>query len=527
MSAVPSAVNAATDFNDLARERGLTAVRNQVAAAIPTAPPVEWPEPIIPGALRTPEIRPELLPGWVGSMARAVSESTQTPPALAVMTVLAVLATVLQRRFEVAPHGDGYTELLGLWTIGVAPSGGRKSAVLGALLAPLVRWEKLLRDRMRPEIARVLSARAVAKKRIERLLQDSAKTKDAQAREAIRAEIQREEDEMPDDLRAPRLFTGDITPERLQTLLAEHGERMAVFSDEAGIFLTMAGLYTGGTANIDVFLQAHAGTAMRVDRAGRAAHIDKPALSFGLLMQPGVLADVANKPRFRDSGLLARFLYVVPPSNVGKRDVRANKPVPPEVQAGYERGLMALLEGRTDPLQAPRRLGMSEPAREAWLDLAEEIERNQGEGGQYESIGDWTSKLPGAVARVAAVMELAEVGLHADEVSLASMERAIQLGRLLIPHAQAAFGLLGTDNTDMDAQAVLRWIRAGEFDEFSKREAHKAMEGRFRSVDRLTACLERLEACDVVRSFKRAPAGGRAGRPSVVYQVNPKVFLSQ
>ncbi len=521
MSAVPPL---GSDFNDLARSRGLDAVRAQVAAAVAAVPPAEWPDPIIPGALRTPEIEPELLPGWAGAMARAVSEATQTPPALATMMTLAVLAAVLQRRFEVAPNGAGYTEPLSLWALGAAASGSRKSAVLGALLGLPVHWEKLLRDRMRPEISRVLSARAVAKKRIERLLQDSAKAKDAQAREAIRAEIQREEDDMPDELRAPRLFTGDITPERLQTLLVEHGERMAVFSDEAGIFLTLGGLYTGGAANIDVFLQAHAGTAMRVDRAGRAAHIDRPALSFGLLLQPGVLSDVANKPRFRDSGLLARFLYVVPASNVGKRDVRANKPIPPEVQAAYESGLMALLEGRTDPLAAPRRLGVSEAALEAWLDLAEDIERRQGEGGEYESISDWTSKLPGAVARVAALMELAEVGLRADEVSHGSMDRAIRLGRLLIPHAQAAFGLLGTDNVDMDAQAVLRWIRAGEFDEFKRSTAHRAMEGRFRSVDRLKACLERLEACDVVRPVKRRAEGGGAGRPSLVYLVNPKVF---
>ena len=34
--------------------------------------------------------------------------------------------------------------------------------------------------------------------------------------------------------------------------------------------------------------------------------------------------------------------------------------------------------------------------------VAQEIEDHQGEGGRYEAISDWTSKLPGAVARVAA-----------------------------------------------------------------------------------------------------------------------------
>jgi replicative DNA helicase len=370
--------------------------------------------------MRTPAISADALPGWLGDMAGAVADSTQTPPALAVMCCLGVLATVLQRRYEVAPFGDSYTEPLALWTLSASPSGTRKSAVLNAMLSPLVHWEKLLRDRMRSEIARVNAARAVAKKRIERLLQDAAKAKDASEREAVRAEIQREEEQMPDELRAPRLFTGDTTAERLQALLVEHGERMAVHSDEAGIFLIMAGIYNGGASNIDVFLQSHAGTPMRVDRAGRSAHVDKPALSFGLLLQPGVLSEVASSRRFRDSGLLARFLYAMPPSNVGTRDVRRHTPIPVPVKQEYERRLFALLDGVPGAVVAPKVLTLSDAAREAWLDLAEEVEREQGEGGRYESISDWTAKLPGATARMAALRVLPVPGLTRAETTAGS-----------------------------------------------------------------------------------------------------------
>lgn len=511
----------ATDFNDLANVASLEEVRKQLKHAEPTVPAPEWPDPILPGTLRTPAITPDILPAWMGDMAQAVSDSTQTPPALAVMSCLAVLATVLQRRFEVAPFGDSYTEPLALWTLSASPSGTRKSAVLNAMNGPLVHWEKLMRDRMRGEIAKANAARAVAKKRVERLLQDAAKAKDATAREALRAEIQLEEESMPDEMRAPRLFTGDTTAERLQAMLVEQGERMAVHSDEAGIFLIMAGIYNGGASNIDVFLQGHAGTPMRVDRAGRFAHIDRPALSFGLLLQPGVMSEVASSRRFRDSGLLARFVYAMPPSNVGTRDVRKHSPIAAEVRGEYERQLFTLLEGVPGPVAAPRVLPLSDAAREAWLDLAEEIERQQGEGGRYESISDWTSKLPGAAARIAALFELAEVGLHAEEVSHAAMDRALRLARLLIPHAQAAFGLLGTDAADVDAAAVLKWAKAGELDEFTRRECQKAMEGRFRSIDRLQKALARLEQQDVVREFKRHNKGAP---PTTAYRVNPKAL---
>ncbi|NDP61068.1 YfjI family protein [Polaromonas sp.] len=513
----------ATDFNDLAAMASIEEVQRQIDQAVPSVEPPVWPDPILPGTLRTPPIPPEVLPSWMADMARAVSASTQTPPALAVMCGLAVLATVLHRRFEVSPFGDSYTEPLALWTLSASPSGTRKSAVLNAMLGPLVRWEKLLRDRMRSDIAKVNATRAVAKKRIERLLQDAAKAKEPSEREAIRAEVEREETEMPEEIRAPRLFTGDTTAERLQAMLVEHGERMAVHSDEAGIFLIMAGIYNGGAANIDVFLQGHAGTPMRVDRAGRSAHVDKPALSFGLMLQPDVMSEVAGSSRFRGSGLLARFLYAMPASNVGTRDVRKHTPIPEEVAAEYQDYLFSLLEGVPGAVEAPKVLTLSEAARDVWLDLAEEIEHQQGEGGRYESINDWTSKLPGAVARIAAVLELAETGLQAVEVSHASMDKALKLGRLLIPHAQAAFGLLGTDAVDNDAVAILKWIRANERTDFTRRECQKAQEGRFRSMDRLQKALARLEQQDVVREFKRHNKGAP---PTTAYSVNPKVLAT-
>lgn len=492
--------------------------------ARPIKPAPEWPDPILPGTVRTPAIPADVLPTWLGDMAQAVSDATQTPSALATMAALAVLATVLQRRFEVAPFSDGYVEPLSIWTLSASPSGTRKSAVLSAMLGPLVHWEKLLRDRMRPEIARVNAARAVAKKRIERLLQDAAKAKDASERAAIRSEIEREEMEMPDELLAPRLFSADATAERIQALLVEHGERMGLLSDEGGILGIMGGLYSGAP-NFDVYLMGHAGTTpLRVDRAGRSAHVDKPALSFGLLLQPDVLAEVAANRRFRASGLLARFLFAMPASNVGTRDVRRHSPIPAAVRDEYERRLHQLLDGVPGPVTAPKVLTLTDAAREAWLDMAQAIEVEQGDGGRYESISDWTAKLPGAAARIAALLELAEMGLQAEEVSHAAMDRAIRLARLLIPHAQAAFGLLGTDATDSDAAAIVKWIKAGDRQQFTRREAQKAQEGRFRSVERLQKALERLERQDVLREFRRHNKGAP---PTTAYRVNPKVLLSR
>lgn len=534
-----------SDFNDLARVAGAGAVVTSIDSAIathktsrekptrggaasPGAQPAknegEWPEPMIPGNKNVAEIPASLLPTWVGDMASAVAESTQTPPAMSVMLALSVLATVTQRQWSVQPHGEftSYVEPLSLWTLTAMPSGARKTAVINALADPLMFWEKRERDSLKREIARVNEARAAAKNRIDKLIRSTSSDDDEETRQRINLAIERERDNTPDEIFSPKLFTGDTTAETLQTLLVKQSERMAVLTDEGGIFLVMAGMYSGGHASLDVFLQAHAGSPVRVDRADREAYLENPALSFGLALQPGILFDVASGRRFRDSGLLARFLYCMPISTVGKRDVRRHVPIPKAVRLAYEAGLFGLLDKRPRISGEPKLLAFSDPARECWLDFAEEIERQQGEGGKFESISDWTSKLPGAAARMAGLIELAEVGSGADSISEDAAMRGVALARALISHAQEAFGLLGTDAADGDALAMLKWIRTDGGALFKRSTCQKAMEGRFRSVARLAAAAARLVQRDVLREFKEANKGAP---PSVWYRVNPKVFV--
>jgi putative DNA primase/helicase len=481
----------------------------------------DWPEPMMPGAAKVEDIPADILQGWAGDMAAAVAASTQTPTAMSVMITLSVLASVLQRRFEVAPKGEEneYREPLSLWTLTAMQSGARKSAVIGALTAPLLRWEKREGDRVRSEISRVKSLQKVAESRIARLTAEASKAKDAATREQITKEIQQEMDLVPADVFAPRIFTGDTTAERLQGLLVEQGERFAVLSDEAGIFQIMAGMYSGGVGALDVFLQSHAGSAVRVDRAGRLAHLDRPALSFGLALQPGILANVAGSRQFRDSGLLARFLYAIPPSTVGKRNVRHEAGIPEGVRLCYADGIGRLLEGVGGKPGKPRCLPFSSPAKEAWLDFCEDVESQQGEGGRFYSVCDWTSKLPGAAARIACLMELAEVGVTAEDVSHDAMSRALRLARILIGHALAAFDLLGADPVEENAAALLTWARGNAFSEFSQRECMTALSGRFRQKEPLEKVVKMLQDRDVLRIQKRANKGARA---SVVYLLNPR-----
>jgi putative DNA primase/helicase len=497
----------------------------QASATIADAQQVEWPDPIMPGARQTPDIPATILPGIFGEHAAAVAEATQTPPALAVLFTISVLATILQGRYLVEPFGDGdYRETLSLWTVTCYPVGGRKTAVFNACAAPVQRWEKLAGDRARPEIYRRFAAREVALKRIERLKNDAAREDDAKKRSLIEDEIKRTKEEMPEELKAPRCFTTNATPERTEGLMAEQDGKIGIWSDEADTFLNLTGALRGGVASLDAVLKGHAGSAIRVDRQGREAHLDKPALSMGLIVQPESFAELAAGRRLRNTGVLARFLFAVPRSNIGQRDVRLRKPIPRHLAESYHDALMHLLEGYEVRGSEPRVLPFDSAALEPWLAFAEGVEQHQGEGGRYEHISDWTSKLAGHAARLACVFQLARQGLDAKVVELASVESALAVCRLLVPHAEAAFSILGADDTDADALAVLRWLRGTERQEFTRREAQRSMHGRFAKVERLERALGVLRDLYIISGEKRAATGGRA---SAFYLINPKIYTKR
>jgi len=129
--------------------------------------------------------------------------------------------------------------------------------------------------------------------------------------------------------------------------LVEHGS-IAVLSPEGGVFDVMGGRYSG-EPNIDVYLKAHTGESLRVDRMNRPSeYVARPILTLCLTVQPVVLKRLAEKRDFRGRGLVARFLYSIPSSLLGRRAI--NPPlVPPDLSHRYEQLLRTLLSSAGGP----------------------------------------------------------------------------------------------------------------------------------------------------------------------------------
>src|SRR5215217_1597532 len=229
----------------------------------------------------------------------------------------------------------------------------------------------------------------------------------------------------------PRVLVDDASPERLTTLLADQGGRIALMSPEGGVFDMMAGRYSQGVPNLDVYLKGHAGDALRVDRVGRPSdYIQNPALTIGLAVQPEVLQGLANKPGLRGRGLLGRFLYAMPRDTLGKRTIRP-KAVPWQVEGAYNARVTKLLELSPSLPEEERQvktLRLQPEAQEEMERLLEWIEPKLAEDGEFGDMTDWAGKLAGAVARIAGILHMFEYAEEKEpwqfEVSADTFRRA-------------------------------------------------------------------------------------------------------
>lgn len=491
-----------------------------------------WDDPVIPCCQATPEISTDFLPCWLGAYTKAVSENTQTPQCLSVLMGLVVISTCIQKRFVVSPFGDDYIEPLSLWTVTSMPPASRKTAVVNMLTSPLINWENEELENLKVEISKTETTRAINFKTIDHLQIVASKESDTIKRDETIRKINLIKGNTPDELLPPRLWTGDVTPERLQGLLSEHGERMSLISDEGGIFEIMAGLYSGGKANLDIFLKGHAGQSTRVDRGGRTVILDNPALSFGLAVQPQVLSEFGegNKKRFRGIGTLARFLYGSPKSNIGKRDLDKRQSISESDKRLYHEGIFNLLSipviSDSKGKEIPRIIQLSPEARDRWLQFSKHIESKQGDGAEFEPIQDWTGKLPGAALRIAGNCHVVEHGDSSKPIDVKTMERALDLCELLIPHAKVSFDIMGVDQDVNDANAILSWIQETNETSFKRSDCHKKFHGRFIKQDRLIKALEVLQGWNVISEPTSIKPKG-AGRPSIIHHVNPKIFKDE
>jgi hypothetical protein len=468
------------------------------------------------------EAFPQPLAGYIETLAK----SHQVAADLVAGAVLGMATASAAGRAEVA-IGNTHVEPLNLYLAPVAPSGERKR-VIRETTFPLEDEERRLVEAATPGIATAKVERAIAEKRMKHLEETAARDKDATKRDQARREAVGLGQDLPLVPPEPRLLLDDATPEYVAKALAEQQGCIAIVSEEAGtLFEVMCGKYREGVADLDVYLKAYDGGAIRVGRISREpVTVEHPALTIVVTPQPAVLDRLAERSELRGRGLLGRILFIIPPSCVGTR-MYQNVAIDAAARAAYGDALRRILCLPRPREGAPRQLVLGGEALEIWTEYANRMEREQVEGGRLSSVRDWGSKHAGRVARIAGIFHLIDDQSwpepFAVPITPETVAAAWAVGEWLCDHALAAFSRMGTDPRVAMARRILGWTRRDRPERFTLRDLHQ----HFRQVDLPTDLLPALEVLEGRGFVRRRPDEGRRGRgrkPSPTFDVNPRTY---
>jgi replicative DNA helicase len=468
----------------------------------------------------------DALPGSVAAMVDAIAVATQTDGAMAGVAALGVLSACAGGRAQVEVR-RGWREPVNVYCAVVAAPGERKSAVVQAMTHPLVLAEQRLAQAIRPKRIAAHTTREIAYRRAEAAKVAAGKAAPQQQQrlleEAVTAELLAAQISVP---AMPKLIADDITPEAAVSLLADQQGRLAVISAEGGLFETIAGRYSGGVPNLEVWLKGHAGDAITVDRKGRdPEHIRHPALTLLLMLQPAVLTAVARHSLLEGRGLLARFLFALPSSRMGTRRIAA-PPVPEPIEQAYGDVVASIVTSLWDSADAAI-LQLSDTAHDTVIDFERTIEPEFLPLGKLHPIRDWGSKMTGATMRIAGLLHLAKHPVDAwnHPINAETVEDAIQLAKFFTSHAIAAFDAMHTDPLLDDAEYLLAVIKRLNREELSQRDMMvQGSRSRFRRVKDLVPVLALLEEHGYIGTVASENSGG-PGRPaSPRWQVHPQLL---
>lgn len=502
-------------------------------------------EPFTPLTLpmATPPFPRGNLPEWADQWCQAESKATQTPLALAASVAIGVIAAGIAGRVKYSPR-KGWVEPANLFLAPTLFTGERKSAVLDHGTAPIQEFEREAVERAEPTIAAIASEHRMLEAKMKAIEQKAAKAEDP----GEAAKLRQDAKALAKELAAhhvpaePQFLCDDATPEKLVQMMAQQGGRIFQASAEGTAFEICKGRYSE-TANIEVYLKAHAGDYLRTSRISRTDDIvPNPALTCVIAVQPHVIQGLAENATMRGRGFLARWLYSVPDSIVGSRAI-ATEPVSDSLTRAYYRNVLTIwgieMQPGPDGKPQPTMLEFSREGDGVLQDFERWLEPQLGQDGELSNMAGWGNKLAGATVRLAGLIHIADA-VAVDRpwqapISSGAVDRAVRLARdYFLPHAKAAFGIMGADVRRESALKVADWIQKecahsacsapGGTPAFSRRDIFNGNRRRFPTVEDLDPILKLLQSHGYIRPIPDSGKPGR-GKKSPLFEVSVDFLL--
>lgn len=456
----------------------------------------------------------DALPAWGADYVTAAARSAQVPIEMTGPTFLGALATAT-RGNVVVRVSDDYTEPGVLWIGLVASSGERKSQLVRLTMNPIYEFEQTVNKDLAALINRDAAHMTSLNAEVtlaENALKNKTMTTDQRyAAQATLAEATQRRNQYEPQLPV-KLIADDATPEIIVGLLAANKGAISVISTEGNMFSIIAGRYSDKPF-IEVFLKAHAGDPIKVDRVGRTPqHITNPRLNMTIAIQPSVLAEIGQNKTLRGNGFIARILFSYPRPTAGTRTFRSES-IPPVVKARYNFRVDELGRGFAT-LDEPLEFALSPEAFDEIEAFFKTIEPQIAPGGELSHMSDWASKLTGATIRIAGLLHAAENGLEGSTlIDGETMANAVRIALFFLAHGKTAQNVMTGHENAADAQHVIDWAQRQGITRFTVSE-FKNKSARNWDDERVEAALQTLVNHGYARVMHPAEYAKTVGRGS-------------
>ncbi len=516
----------------------------------------DWPDPqpLQAELPPVPEFKAEWLPDALRPLAEEISSSMQTPLDYAAAALIVSLSGVVGRRALIRPKylDRSWTEACNLWGSIVGPPGALKTPVLARIVAPLVKIEAEWSEVRRAEDAVYETARREVE--IETNLWEQA------TKAAIRDGKPRPP--RPDSTiwepLTRRLLVTDATYESLHVIQSQNPAGVLCTRDELSGFL--AGLDSEGREREKPYwLQCWAGSGHHtLDRISRGLRIfvkDTCCGLLGNLTPSGAVRLVNAMASGGDDGFVQRFSVTVWP-DLPKTWRWIDRPNDPSAADGWERIARAIVRlSPTDPLI----MNFDPASQERFIAWYTELQTKLRSETLHPAMASHLSKYAKLVPAIAGNFQLAEMAHRGDlecraeveipylqrvrriihfehevptaptestPVTLPNMERAIALAGYLEGHANRLYSCIVTPAVRA-AHSLARRIRRGDLKAtFSKRDVGQKCWADLTDHEQVDGALAYLCDLNWIRSIEM-PKSSKGGRPSEVYEINPKVRSQQ
>ena len=514
----------ATDFNDMAQEKGLQAVREVILSALKPIQ-AEWKDPIsLPDMPSVQAFDLALMPDSFRAWVKDIAELMQAPPDFPAVSAIVAISSLIGAKAVIQPKQKTDWHIRpNLWGGLIGRASSKKSPSLDEVLEPLFKLEAKENERVKTEYEQWLIDYQVAeldKQDKEKKAKDEIKKgNNSEARTLIESVA------IPPEPIRRRFIVNDSTMEKLGEILAVNPWGILCSQDEL-IGLLKGMDKTGQEGARAFYLQGYNGNQpYTFDRIGRGrVHIPRVCIALLGGIQPGKLQEYirgAVSGGSADDGLLQRFgLAVYPDTNKEFVFLDRHPDIEAKERAKQVFNRLAELQPEGDNPTIWRFTPEAQELFNEWfIDLNNELQSGELHPALESHFQKYTKLIP-ALALIFAHIDTPNNGNFVDERELA---RALAWGDYLRTHAIRIYQS-ATQPETTGAKTILKKIKAKVlFDGFTAREITQRQWAGLGDVEAVKKALTLLTDYEYI-NLQINPTSPKGGRPSEKYSINPKLF---